>query len=317
MRQSALVREKWDRDDYLGPRTIMGAVSRQVEVLRDKPMEIAPVLAATGVVPQQREVQGNTFLAPAQQVDLFRGCVYVVSQHRVLVPGGPPLLKPDNFRAKFGGYSFAMDTRNERVSRNAWEAFTESQALRCPQADDATFRPDLPPVALVKDDGEQLRPGEEYTGRLAVNTWWPPIIVRQRGDTSILMRHLELLLPNEQDRWTLIYWIASAAQNPGVKFQWMPLLQGVEDNGKTLLSRLAAKAVGERYAHWPAADKLGKDFNAWFENRLLICIEDIYIPNSERHILEKLPSHACDLAGISLSSSMIRKVKSDESASRF
>ena len=36
MRRSALVREKWDRDDYLGPRTIMGAISRQVQVLQDK-----------------------------------------------------------------------------------------------------------------------------------------------------------------------------------------------------------------------------------------------------------------------------------------
>lgn len=288
MRQSALVRDKWDRDDYLGPRTILGAVARQVQVLQDKPTEVVAAPAATLGVPQQRVVEGNTFLSPAQQVEMFRGCVYVVSQHRVLVPGGPPLLKPDQFRSKFGGFTFALDNRNERTGRNAWEAFTESQALRAPQADDATFRPDLPPVALVKDGGQQLQPGEQYQGRLAVNTWWPPVIVRQAGDVSPWLRHLELLIPNERDRWQVIYWLAAAAQNPGVKFQYMLLLQGVEGNGKTLLSCLAAKALGERYVHWPSIETLGKNFNAWMENRLLVCLEDIYIPNSERHILERL-----------------------------
>ena len=286
MRKSALVREKWERDDYLGPRTIMGAIGRQVQVLQDKPVEM-PVALAGYEMPRQRAVEGSTFLSPSQQAELFAGCVYVASTHRVLVPGGS-LLKPDNFKTRFGGYTFALDTRNERTGRNAWEAFTESQALRCPQADDSTFRPDLPPVALVKDDGVQLLAGENYGGRVAVNTWWPPVIVRKKGDVSIFTDHCAKILPNERDRWRLIYWMAAAAQFPGVKFKWMPLIQGVEGNGKTLLSVAAAKAVGERYAYWPAADKLGKDFNAWFEGRLLICIEDIYIPNSERHILEKL-----------------------------
>lgn len=290
MRRSALVRDKWDRDDYLGPRTIMGAIGRQTQVLQDKrpePMALAVVAPESYSVPKQQAVTGSTFLSPADQVGLFAGCVYVSSVHRVLVPGGT-MLKPASFKTTFGGYTFAMDLTNQRTVRDAFEAFTESQALRCPKADKTTFRPDLPPVALVMDNGHQLQAGTPYTGQIAVNTWWPPVITRKAGDVTRFMDHLRKLFPVERDRLQLLYFMAACAQFPGVKFKWMPLIQGVEGNGKTLLSIVTAKAVGERYAYWPAADKMGKDFNAWFENTLLVCIEDIYVPKTDRDILEKL-----------------------------
>ena len=46
MLQSALKREKWEREDYL-PRTILGAIGRQSEVLQDK-VPAPDLAAATG-----------------------------------------------------------------------------------------------------------------------------------------------------------------------------------------------------------------------------------------------------------------------------
>ena len=290
MLRSALVRNKWDREDYLGPRTILGAISRQVQVLQDKrpePVALALVAPAEYNVPRQHAVEGDTFLGPQQQVAMFSGCVYVSSVHKILIPGGR-MLKPAVFKTKFGGYTFAMDKENRRTSRDAFEAFTESQTLRAPQADNVTFRPDLPPVALVKDDGRQLGADENYPGQIAVNVWWPPVINRVAGDVTLFLDHMGKLLPNERDRMQLLYYMAAVAQNPGVKFKWMPLIQGVEGNGKTLLSIATAKAVGERYAYWPAPGKMGKDFNAWFEGTVLVCIEDVYKSKTDLDILEKL-----------------------------
>lgn len=51
MRQSALVRDKWDdRDDYLVDRTIRGACARQVDVLKDKEPPVLPSERAPGTL---------------------------------------------------------------------------------------------------------------------------------------------------------------------------------------------------------------------------------------------------------------------------
>jgi hypothetical protein len=288
MRQSALRREKYDRSDYL-ERTITNACSLQREVLQDKPPQASPLAnlgtggvsgdpppsaAAAGAPPSaaapagQTPVTGNTFLAPAEQQALFAGCVYVADQHRILVPGGE-LRKPDQFRALFGGYTFAMDARNERTCRNAFEAFTESQVLRPTIVDGVCFRPDLPFGSVITSEG-----------RRRVNTYWPAQVRRVAGDITPFTDHLRRVFPRQADADTLLYFMAQCLQSPGLKAQWMPLIVGVEGNGKSFFSRCLAYAIGRRYTHWPAANKLGKDFNAWLFGRLLYCIEDLKIGDS-------------------------------------
>ena len=274
MRQSALVREKWERADYLRDRTIMNAVRLQREVLCDKAPEPppGPGPGAGAGQPQQgapaaapREVQGSTFLPPAAQVDLFKGCVYVTAEHRVLVPGGL-MLNEGRFKVRYGGYTFAMDAINERTTRNAWEAFTESQALRRPVADDVCFKPQRAPGELVHLDG-----------RLLVNAWWPATVERKTGDPGPFIRHLTKLFPLERDRLIVLYYMAAMVQHQGVKFQWAPVVQGVPGNGKTLLNRAVEAAIGAQHCHWPKASELVAKFNAWMYGKTAILVEDIHI----------------------------------------
>ncbi len=281
MRRSALTRTKWDeRDDYLVERTIMGACARQRDVLQDKPsaIESAPTAAAAAGavdVPRMSTVEGSTFLGPDQQADLFKGCIYVMDRHRVLVPGGH-LLNPDRFRAHFGGYTFAMDARNEKVSRNAWEAFTESQVLRAPRVDGTCFKPNLPYGAIVED-----------AGRRRVNTFHPVQVRRVKGDPSKFLEHVAKLLPVKGDQEIILAYMAACVQHMGYKFQWAPLVQGVEGNGKTFLSRCVAEAVGKRYVHWPKASKIAKQFNAWMVGRVFYAVEDIHT-SAESDVLDEL-----------------------------
>jgi hypothetical protein len=37
----------------------------------------------------------------------------------------------------------------------------------------------------------------------------------------------------------------------------------VEGNGKTFFSKCVARAVGERYSHWPKAKEIDNKFNKW------------------------------------------------------
>lgn len=277
MRQSDLAREKYDREDYL-PRTIAVACGQQRDVLQDKRPEPGPsAVTATHATPTMHPVEGSTFLNAQQQAELFKGCIYIVGVHRVLVPGGN-LLKPEQFNATFGGFTFAMDARNERTCRKAFEAFTESQVLRGPKADGTCFRPDLPYGVIVEDPG-----------RMRANLYSPVDVPRKKGDVSRFLNHLAKLLPDERDRLICLYYMAACVQHQGVKFQWAIVLQGVEGNGKTLLSRCVAEAIGRRYVHWPKASKLKANFNAWMYGKTFFPVEDIHTSENVDVIEELKP----------------------------
>lgn len=275
MRQSKLVRDKWEREDYL-PRTICEILAKPGDVLQDKPVEPANVPAASAEAPVQAEVTGHTFLGPEAQKHLFAGCVYVQDRHRVLVPGGA-LLKPDQFRVAFGGYVFAMDAVNERTTRNAWEAFTESQVLRAPKADSLCFKPDKTPGAII-----------EAAGRSRANIYWPAKVARQQGDMTPFLAHLAKILPDPRDQQILLSYMAACVQHKGNKFQWAPVLQGAEGNGKTFFSACLAEALGQHYTHWVEAKALLTDFNAYMANTLFIAIEELYVQEHAAEVVEKL-----------------------------
>lgn len=284
MMRSALVRPKWERDDYLRKFTIPNAVAIQRDVLTDKePEPLAgasemgePSPEATGEKAVAEMVTGNVFMNVDETLNLFSGCVYVYDQNKILVPGGL-LFKPEPFRVMFGGYSFPMDNANERSSRDPYEAFTQNQAFRSPRADGTCFKPNRAFGEIIRD-----------AGRSRVNTYWPITIPRQVGDVTPFLDHMAKLLPNERDREILLSYMCACVQHKGVKFQWAPLLQGVEGNGKTLLTRCVAEAIGKRYVHWPKASKLDKQFNAWMLNKLFYGVEDIYVAGNRREVLEEL-----------------------------
>ena len=280
MMRSGLKREKYDRGDYLEKFTIPSAVGFQKDVCQDKPV-IAPELPPVGDIPAVAEAlpvlrEGETYLHPPEQQGFFAGCVYVKAQHKAFTPTGS-LLKPDQFKVIYGGHQFVMDNGNEKTTGDAWEAFTQSKVNTCPIVDDCQFRPDLPPGSIVSKEGLRL-----------VNSYVPVPIARMKGDAGPFLTHLEKLLPIERDREILLAYMAACVQHIGEKFQWCPLIQGVEGNGKTFFSRCIEAALGERYTHWPRADQISAKFNAWMEGKLFIAVEDIYLPEDRGEVLEIL-----------------------------
>lgn len=274
MYQSALVREKWNREDYL-PRTIQGACGRQKEWLEVKqPEPIVSSHSNQGASPKPVLVSGNTFLTIDQQIEIFTGCIYIADENRILIPGGYTL-NNERFKVMYGGYSMPMDNKNERVTRNAWEAFTESQAFRAPRVNSACFRPDLAPGSILEKDGQRL-----------ANIWWPVETPRLKGDITPFMNHMIKLFPDPTDRMIILCYIAAIVQHKGIKFQWCPLLQGVEGNGKTLITRCVAFAIGDRYTHYPKAAEIAGKFNDWLYAKIFIAVEDIYVPDARMEVME-------------------------------
>lgn len=274
---SGLVREKWtDRDGYYFPVTIGRAIKRQKEFLHDKPLEIAAPVQTTGHTGEIKMVEGSTFVSADKQPEFFKGCTYVISAHRILTPDGA-MLRPDQFKAKYGGFTFPMDNANEKMTRNAWECFTESQVFRAPKVDSTMFRPDLEPGYILNEGGYSR-----------VNSYVPVTVARQAGDASPFLNHLAKLMPDERDRRIFLSYLAAVVQYKGVKFKWAPVLQGTPGNGKTFFTYCLMHAIGERYCHLPSVETLTEKFNSWIFDRILIGVEDVYNPERTKDVMEDI-----------------------------
>lgn len=282
MCQSGLVRDKWKRTEYMN-QTVMRAVSLQEMVYtggkKTEPprVPVEPAAEPLGNMTGPELMTGYQFLGSTQQIEHFKGCVYVQDEHKVFTPSGS-LLKSEQFNATYGGYVFQLDSDGSgKVTRKAWEAFTESQAVRYPKAESTCFRPELVQGTLVSEENRTL-----------VNIYVPINTPRIKGDVTPFIQHLTKLLPDARDQEILLSYMAACIQYKGVKFQWAPLIQGAEGNGKTLFTRCVAFAVGERYTHYPPASEIDEKFNDWFFNKLFIGIEDIYVPNHKQEVIEFL-----------------------------
>lgn len=279
MRRSGLVRGKWDdREDYL-PRTIRKACSMQVEFLADAPPSASPFATEAKRVPVTVEpvrITESTFLSPTDQIEFFRGVVYVLDDDKFFLPTGR-LVDATRFNRAMGGRMFSCDAANSRTTRKAAEAFTENQEYKFPRADGSCFRPRSDPGTIIVEGGRSL-----------VNTWVPVNVPRAKGDVSRFTAHIAKMVPDEEDQRTLIYYMAGSVQMQGVKFQWAPLIQGTTGNGKSMLSQVVRKAIGKEYCHTPRAKGIDNDFNAWMDGRTFYSVDEIYIPDKRLNILETL-----------------------------
>tara|TARA_R110002072_G_scaffold169949_2_gene323481 strand:- start:1090 stop:3525 length:2436 start_codon:yes stop_codon:yes gene_type:complete len=273
MRGSALVREKWDyHKSYMG-RTITGACARQTYYYNiGAPIEI--VDTSILIEPVQRE--GYQLLSADQQIDMFKGCVYIAEINKIFTPNGS-MLKSEQFNSMYGGYNFVLDGEGDNTTKKAWEAFTESQCLHNPKVDSMTFRPDKAPHSIIETDGWRY-----------VNTYVPIETEAVHGDVTPFKVHLAKVLPDERDQTILLSYMAACIQYKGYKIQWAPLLQGVVGNGKTLFTRCVAHAIGERYTHMPPALEISEKFNSWLFNTMFIGVEDIYVPSNKLEMIETL-----------------------------
>lgn len=270
-RRSKLYREKYEnRADYRNG-TIINAV-RNCKKVYDIPRKAEPPIQG-GVVSQVTgEHVASQILDTFGQIEHFKGCTYVLDLHRVMMDDGY-MATPERFKAWKGGYEFVVDNEG-RPTKNAFEAFTESRVYRFPRVKSTVFRPDLPPAHI-----------DEVAS--TVNTYIPYHCRRVKGDPSPILNFLHKLLPNPRDREILLAYMASMVQNPGKKFQWAPVLQGTQGNGKTMLMTCIQHIVGGKYTHSPAAGDLDSAFNSFLEAKLFIAVEEIHM-DGRREILDLL-----------------------------
>lgn len=284
MRRSGLARIKWDEHrTYLRELTIEGACARATVVLQEKLPEpvagIEPGDDAARVSIAAEVILGDTYLTPENQIGYFEGCVYIVDDHKVFSPiHGGMLLSPAQFNSAYGGRAFVLNNVNQGApSKQAFECFTQSQAITFPKVKGTTFRPDLEPASVIKIGGVSY-----------LNSYVSSPIVATAGDVSLFTSHIANLFPVANDQAILIAYFAALIQHRGVKFRWCPVLQGNEGCGKGLIFKAIRSVVGARYSYSPRAKQLAGQFNDWIDERLLITIDEIRIDRKDFDTLDVL-----------------------------
>lgn len=269
MRRSKLARAKWDEHASYMQRTIVQAVAQQREVVQDKRLE------TTAPTAKPRDVVGETWLTPEDMKIMFDGCVYISSEHAVMMKDGQ-LYGEGRFNAMCGGFTYTLDRNAGKPAKSAWSAFLDSRDVRFPKVHAREFAP-YRAVGEIWTDGNVTY----------VNSYVPIATPSKQGNPKPFLDHLHLLLPEERDRAIVLAYMAAVVQFPGVKFQWAPLIQGAEGNGKTLLSRCVVEAVGRQYCHAPKSKEISSRFNDWIDGKIFIAVEDVF-PSDNSDLIEAL-----------------------------
>jgi hypothetical protein len=270
-RLSGLMREKYaNREDYRRD-TIQGA-ARLCKTVYDRPRTMPGMKSAPTATATADDAVAQMYLTVPEMHEYFKDCIYIQDMHRVMLPDGR-MMRSEQFNAAFGGHEFQMRPDGSKPTDEAFKALTQNKATRFPQAQRPCFRPDLPP-RLILPDG-------------SVNTYIPPAVAMTEGDVTPFLSLMGKLLPDAGDRAILLAYMAAVVQYPGVKFQWAPVLQGCEGNGKTALMSTVAYAVGENYTHSPKADQLSEKYNGYIECKVFIMVEEIHMAG-RREMLDVL-----------------------------
>ncbi len=303
MRDSALVRPKWDRQDYIHA-TVTQAVARQKTYYkqRDPVPDIAPVLEASKVNAEQPsltvamtvegfalppneapaapapEVGHGSVITAAAQLKLFEGCLYVQDVNQIMVSEGNTLKRePFDNDERFRGRTFVVTRDGSAPTDSAWQCFTQSKLVSFPMVRGTYFEPREEPGAIM------LRNGLKF-----VNTWRDPKIVATPGDPAPYLEHIKKIFPKGDDALIYLCFVAACVQNLGVKAAWSLFIQGVPGNGKSFLTKVMTYCLGEEYVHSASATNLDNHFNGYLYRKLLICVEEVKTTEGNAQLWEKL-----------------------------
>jgi hypothetical protein len=267
MCQSGLLRDKWTKHKNYLKDTIIKAVDQCQNVYGNQPQTDTNQTPDGATIDEGYLRVGGAYMSPHQLLDHFKDCCYVTREHGILVPSGA-ILKPDQFKAVYGGYSFGMSADGQSSTKNAWEGYLDNQAVRFPRVDGTIFIPTEPYRKIIIEDGQKF-----------INTHVPLNTKRVKGDVTRFTDHMHKLFPDQNDYAIIMAYMSAMVQYQGTKFQWCPVIQGAEGNGKTLINRCIEAAIGSRYCHSPKASDLsggGLKFNGWLVGKTAIFIEEIF-----------------------------------------
>lgn len=304
-----LKRDKWSREDYMHDTITKACDKREAAELAaaarvrvESPQAVAPVppddnptpapitpTDGMGATPSPVDRRNDPEYDPSfaatrkagdiltitEQLRMFEGMFYIDDVAEISSADGTQR-DQKRFNNLFGTFNFVINNEGATVD-TAWDGYLFNKLYKFPQVAAATFDPRLPARTVIKRDGRRL-----------LNVYMPIDVPAIEGDVSLFLTHLWKMYPYGNDAAQLLAYFAAMVQYKGIKFQWAPLLQGCEGNGKTFLSRMMQYCLSARYTHNARASHIESNFNKAFENKLLIIIEDVKISEGREAAWEAL-----------------------------
>jgi len=104
---------------------------------------------------------------------------------------------------------------------------------------------------------------------------------QQHDAWQICLNHLKTILPN--DWMDVLMFMAHNVQYPGKKILWAPIIVGIQGDGKTVLAKIMAAAMGAKNTKVVGLQATRSEFNSWAEGSCLAVFEEIRAPGHSRH----------------------------------
>lgn len=323
MFRSALVRPKWERDDYV-TRTVRLACAEGKEVLQDAPVAAPPVApalvpqppadpAALSAVPEAvanpvppsgdslslPTIDGSAITGalpsgggtPIVTLKQGRTILGAAEQHELFV--GCVYVRRAN-RIYVPGVPYTLKREQFDATYGGRQFITADGKMSKSPWEAFTQNSNL---EFPRVDDEDFNPhraaGQVYRNDLqewVVNTYLAPEIDAVAGDVSLWWEHLGHFFPQQSDRDTFMAWVSALVRYPGRKFSWSPLLVSGEGTGKTIVYDAIRAAMGQRYTRSVRGQSLTGRFNDWIGTTLLCVVEDFRLPKAADRddLLEKL-----------------------------
>ena len=249
-----LLRDKYEREDYL-PRTILGAVSRQIDVLVDK-APAASVAAPSLTVPSGTADE----LTPEDFWAHLPSHKYINRVTREMIP-----VDALNGSLKRFGDGLGMKPA-------AW-----LDMLRAVQQ--MSWQPGYPEVIEgMKSKEGYLEPDPK--GRI-YNLYQPSTALGTDGDVQPWLDHVRWLYPDEADH--IIKWFAQRLQSPGEKVNHALVIGGKQGIGKDLMLLPVRYGVGASNFRELRPGTLLGDFTEWVESTMVVVNEARDLGDSDRY----------------------------------
>ena len=250
MRQSALARDKWDRqsDPYL-ERTILGAVARQFEVFVDEAArrreqieeamrigEGSDEIRLAGTITIDEMLPRFVFIQDGQQVVDLRQ-----PQHVAALSDWKATFKASMTTLEVKG-QFNMDGTPKTKTYETAALWEKSPQRQIAQA-----------VTFLAGGKRVVR---DPKGREAVNTWNAPERSTAPGDPSPFLEHVDYLFGDDAPRF--LDWLAHIEQRPGElpQFGWLHI-SDKQGTGRNWIAGVVARL-------WPGYAAVNFDLSAFF-----------------------------------------------------
>jgi len=272
MGESGLLRDKWqDREQYRRD-TILNAVNACKEVYGSQiaKKENASVdwkpdqmIATNGS--EILANGGSQMVAYEDRPTFFNNHYFLTSNSNVFCPDGV-VRGQTAYNAMYSTVEF-LEAFGGKPIKEAWKAYVTATDVTRAEVFDRSYRPEYDYLTVFNDGGRRWV--NEYVNRDGE---------RVQGDATPFYNHIKLMLPCDNDAEILISWMAAFIQNAGKKFFWSPFIQGVEGNGKSLITRVLSYCIGTEHVEDIDPEDFcnsGGKFNAYIRNHRLGVLEEI------------------------------------------